>query len=132
MSHPNETMLRDAYDAFSKGEIGALTAMLSGDISWHASGESPAAGDYTGTDGVLQFFASMMAVYDGTLEVTVEDVLAGDLHGVVLTHERGTHDGRRLEYTSVHVWTIRDGKCTAFVSYEDDVYRKFWATRPTF
>ncbi len=129
MSHPNEAMLRHAYEAFAVGDLDPVLGMLSDDISWHASGDSPVAGDYSGREGVLRFFAAMMTQYGGTLRLQVNDVLASDDHGVVLTTESGTAGGERIEWASVHVFTIRDGKCVRFVSYEDDAYHQFWAAR---
>jgi ketosteroid isomerase-like protein len=130
MTHPNEEMLKNAYDAFATGELARVTAMFSDDIAWHASGTSPVSGDYTGKDEVLQFFGKMMQTYDGTLQVQVLDILANDHHGVVLTSERGTSGGRTVEFRSVHLWTISDGRCIRFVSYEDDPYHQFWSKAP--
>jgi len=127
MSHPNETMLRTAYAGFSIGDMAPLTDMLSDDITWHAAGTSPVSGDYVGKDEVFGFFAKMMELYGGSLRVEVRDVLANDDHGVVLTTEHGSSQGETVEFTTVHLWTIRDGKCTRFVSYEDDVYHHFWS-----
>jgi uncharacterized protein len=127
VTHPNERMLSNAYTAFATGDLATVTAMFSDDIAWHASGTSPVSGDYTGKDEILQFFGKMMQAYDGTLQVQVLDILANDNHGVVLTNERGTSGGQTVEFRSVHLWTISDGRCTRFVSYEDDAYHQFWS-----
>ena len=127
MSHPNEAMHRTAYAGFAAGDMTPLTDMLSDDITWHAAGTSPVSGDYAGKDEVFGFFATMMELYGGSLRVEVRDVLANDDHGVVLTTERGSSQGETVEFTTVHAWSIRDGKCTRFVSYEDDVYHQFWS-----
>ena len=42
MTHPNETMLSNAYTAFATGDLATVTAMFSDDIAWHASGTNPA------------------------------------------------------------------------------------------
>jgi hypothetical protein len=123
-------MLHNAYDAFASGELAKVTAMFSDDIVWHASGTSPVSGDYTGKDEILEFFGKMMQTYDGTLQVQALDILANDNHGVVLTSERGTCGWRTVEFRSVHLWTISDGQCTRFVSYEDDAYHQFWSQAP--
>jgi len=69
----------------------------------------------------------MMELYEGSLWVEVRDVLANDDHGVVLTTEHGSSQGETVEFTTVHLWSIRGGKCTRFTSYEDDVYHQFWS-----
>ena len=55
MTHPNETMIRTAYDAVSTGDLEPMLGMLSEEIRWNVSGQSPLAGDYEGKHGVLQF-----------------------------------------------------------------------------
>jgi ketosteroid isomerase-like protein len=101
--------------------------MLSQDIRWHVSGPSPIAGEYTGVDGVLKFFGAMFELYEGTLQVNIRDVTASDDHVVVLTAESGTHAGRRVDFTSAHVYTIQGGKATEFEVLYSDAYHQFWS-----
>jgi uncharacterized protein len=109
MSHPNETMIRTAYDAVSTGDLQPMLGMLSDKIRWNVSGDSPLAGDYEGKDGVVQFFGAMAHQYDNTLNVQLREVLANDHRAVVLTAESGTVDGHQLKWTSAHVFSITDG-----------------------
>ena len=127
MSHPNETMIRTAYSAVSTGSLQPMLNMLSDEIRWNVSGDSPLAGDYEGKDGVLQFFGAMAQQYDHTLNVQVREVLANDHRAVVLTAESGTVDGHRLEWSSAHVFSIADGFVVGFTSYQDDAYHAFWS-----
>lgn len=128
MPHPNETMIRTAYDAVSTGKLQPMLDILSDEIHWNVSGGSPLAGAYEGRDGVLQFFGAMAQQYDNTLDVQVRDVLATDHHAVVLTAESGTVDGHQLQWTSAHVFSIADGVVVAFTSYQDDAYHAHWST----
>lgn len=131
MPHPNQIMLKTAYQAFACGDLLPLAAMLSDNVVWHATGTSPAAGDYVGKDEVFGyfggFFTKMIELYGGSLHIEVRDVLANDTHGVVLTTERGTSQGETLTFTSIHLFTIRDGTCTHVTSYQDDCYHQFWS-----
>ena len=127
MSHPNETMIRSAYDAITTGNLQPMLDMLSDEIRWNVSGDSPLAGDYDGKDGVLQFFGAIAEQYDNTLSVQVREVLANDHHAVVLTAESGTVDGHELEWRSAHVFSITDRVVVAFTSYQDDAYHAFWS-----
>jgi ketosteroid isomerase-like protein len=127
MLHINEKILRSNYKAFARGDAKPLMASLSEDIQWHVSGRSPLAGDYFGKKQVLEFFGRMMDLYGGTLTLDVIDVLANDKHGVVMTHERAEHRGKRLEFRAIHVWDIEDGKLVQFHVYNDDAYHKHWS-----
>jgi uncharacterized protein len=52
--HPNAAVIRSAYEAISKGDMAAYTALLDDDIIWHES--SPGMeGDYHRRDQVLAF-----------------------------------------------------------------------------
>src|SRR5450631_3428037 len=76
MSHRNEDMIRNNYEAFTRGDAKPLLDSLSEDIQWHVSGQSPIAGDYFGKAKVLEFFAGMMDLYQGTLRLQILDVMA--------------------------------------------------------
>jgi len=130
MSHPNETMIRTAYDAVSSsGDLAPMLDMLGDEIRWNVSGESPLAGEYEGKDGILRFFAAMAEQYDNTLNVQVCDVVANDHRAVVLTAESGTVDGHELTWTSAHVYGIANGVVVDFSSYTDDAYHAFWSAQ---
>ncbi|HKV52774.1 MAG TPA: nuclear transport factor 2 family protein [Gemmatimonadaceae bacterium] len=122
-------LLRTNYEAFSTGNPNPLLESLSEDITWHVSGGSPLAGEYTGKDDVISFFQKMGQLYGGSLSVEVLDVLASDNHGAVLTLEELQYQGRPLSFSSVHLWEVRDGKFSSFRVRYDDAYHKFWPLR---
>jgi uncharacterized protein len=127
MSHRNEDMIRNNYEAFTRGDANPLVDSLSEDIQWHVSGQSPIAGDYFGKAEVLKFFARMMDLYQGTLRLQILDVMANDQHGAVLTNESAIYRGKTLEFQAVHVWDIDNGKFARFHVYNNDAYHKFWS-----
>ncbi len=129
MPHANETMIRTAYDAVSTGDLQPMLTMLSDEIRWNVTGDSPLAGEYVGKDGVLQFFGAMAQQYNNTLDVQVREVLANQHRAVVLTAESGTVDGHKLEWTSAHVFSIADGVVVDFTSYQDGTYHAFWSAQ---
>jgi len=129
MAHPNADLLRRAYDAAGTGDLQPLLDALADDVTWRDSSLGPLAGEYHGKDDVLAFFGKMMEVYAGTLRLDVQDILANDDHGVVLTRERGEIVGEPVSWTGTHIWTFRDGRCTEFLAMNDGVYNRFWATR---
>ena len=131
MTHPNAELLRRAYDAFDRGNVEPLIAVLADDISWRDSNLGPVAGRYTGKQEVLGLFGKTMEVYEGTLRVTVVDILADDTYGVVLTREQGSVGGEVVTWTGVHLWTFPDGLCEQFEAYVDGDYQRFWSSRNT-
>jgi len=126
LSHPNEEMLRASYEAFTNGDVGPMLNSFADNIEWHVSGRSPVAGDYSGKADVLDFFSKMMELYGGTLRLEVIDILANDNLGIVVTDERAEYAGKSLEYSGIHRWELRGGKCARFQNYTDDAYDEFW------
>jgi hypothetical protein len=86
----------------------------------------PLAGEYVGKGEVLDFFGKMTNLYQGSLKLEVLDILASDMHGVVLTREAAQYGGRDVEFRSVHVWETSGGKLKRFHVFYDDAYHQFW------
>src|SRR2546422_5203690 len=117
MSNGNEDTLRTVYDAFTKGDVDTVMGLYTDDIKFHVSGRGLVSGDYSGKGEVLGFFGKLMELSGGTFHLEVLDILANNEHGITLTMERGQRGGKTLENRAVHVWEIRDGKCTQFWGY---------------
>ena len=127
MSNANEDTLRTVYDAFAKGDVDTVMGLYTDDIKFHVSGRSLVSGDYSGKGEVLGFFGKLMELSGGTFHLEVLDILANKEHGVTLTMERGQRGGKTLENRAVHVWEIRDGKCTQFRGYNEEGWDEFWS-----
>jgi ketosteroid isomerase-like protein len=130
MANPNETLLRDSYDQFIKGGIGAVIHLWDDNGVFHIFGrKSPLAKDWHGKYGISDFFRQMLDMCAGSFELEVIDVLASDERGVVFVHERARRDGRIYEVDTVHVWRLRNGMFTEFWRYVPDLYadEDFWS-----
>ena len=44
-----------------------------------------------------------------------------------LSRKAGQYNGKSLEFRSVHVWEINNGKLVEFHVYYDDAYHNFWS-----
>jgi ketosteroid isomerase-like protein len=82
--HPNIELTRRGYDAFSKGDLGALSELIADDAIWHVPGVGPLSGTYHGRDEVFTFFGRLAEETAGTFRLDVHDVLANDEHAVAL------------------------------------------------
>jgi uncharacterized protein len=122
MSHPNEDLVRQGYDAFSSGDMQLLRELFHPDIVWHAPGRSQLAGDHQGVDAVLGYFGQTMELTGGNFRVEVHDVVANDEHAVGLNSVHAERAGRMLEDNNTLVFHIRDGKVTEVWQYWSDQY----------
>jgi ketosteroid isomerase-like protein len=121
--------VRQAYDDFTKGGIGAVINLFADDVVWHIGGRSRLSGDYKGKYEVHRFFGELVELSEGTFELAVRDVLVSDERAAVLCTERARRNGRWQEMNTVHVWRLRDRTFTEFWRYPDDTYAddEFWS-----
>jgi uncharacterized protein len=111
--HPNARLVREGFEAFSKGDMEWIDAHLADDVVWHVGGNSKWSGAYEGKQKVLEFFARQTQALGGAPSLDIHDVLAGDDHVVVLgTASASAPDGSSAEWKYVQVFHIRDGKAT--------------------
>jgi hypothetical protein len=126
----NAALIKNAYDAFSRGDIPGAMAAFAEDIFWHVPGHGPLSRDYRGHAEVLGFFGHFMELSHGTFRLQVDDVLAKGDRVVVLCTESAQRSGRSWSAPQVHIWTLKDGKATVFREYEGDEQGddEFWSS----
>ena len=130
MAHPDEDLVREAFAAFGRGDIGALQEQyFADDICWHFPGRGPVAGDHQGPAKVAEMFRHLAQLSGGTHRVELHDVIGNDDHVVALHTTRAERAGRQLEIDVVQVFHIRDGKVTEAWTHHADLYSmdEFWA-----
>ncbi len=129
VAHPDAVLIRDAYDAFARGDIPTALAAMAEDITWHVPGRSPLSDDYKGHDGVLDFFGRCQELSGGTLRVVPDQVVTdGSGLVVVMTTVSAERHGHAWSSPEVQVWQVRDGKATEFREYQGDqaTEDEFW------
>ena len=129
--HPNLVIARAGYEAFDRGDMAALSDLLSDDIVWHSGGSNVLTGDYAGKEAVLDFFSLLMRESGGTFRNDVHDMLANDEHGVALVTVSASRGGESFEGRVIYVFHMSDGKMTEFWAYPEDQsrYDEFWMDR---
>jgi ketosteroid isomerase-like protein len=129
--HENAQLIRKGYDAFSRGDLAALSELFSKDIQWHEAGgaSTPMAGDFKGQDAVFGMFGQLIQ-QTAEFRVTLEEIVA-DEHQAVAIHEvyarRGSTTYRSREAIVFHLLA---GKVTdAWHTVPDvEAYDLFWAS----
>jgi uncharacterized protein len=122
MAHPNEDLVRRAFDAFAKGDVDTLRELMDQEAVWHAPSQDPLEGEYRGVDAILGYFAETMENTGGTFRAELHDVVANDEHVVAMYLARGEREGRTLEDRSVLVSHVRNGKLGETWQYFEDQY----------
>ena len=126
----NAALIKSAYDAFGRGDTKRVFAVFAENILWHVPGRGPLSRNYRGHAQVAGFFDHFMGLSEGTFRIQIDQILADRDRVVVLCTESARRAGRSWSSPQVHVWTVRDGRATAFWEYEGDQQGEdeFWST----
>ena len=122
MTHPNEDLVREGFEAFRRGDMDALQKQFTDDIRYHVPGRSVISGDLEGTEQVLQMFARVFELTGGTFSFELHDVLANDEHAVALFTTRGERAGKQLNNNMIQAYHFRDGKVSEIWAHQFDDY----------
>jgi ketosteroid isomerase-like protein len=105
--HPNVQRIRDAYAAFSAGDLTAALKDLAPNAIFHFNGRGPLSGDHAGVDDITTALIGIFELTAGTQKLDIASVYADDHHGVVVLHETASRpDGATLDIDEVHVLGI--------------------------
>ena len=128
----NAALIQSAYDAFSRGDTQSVFAVFAENIVWHVPGRGPLSRDYRGHAEVAGFFEHFMGLSEGTFRIQIDEILANRDRVVLLCTETARRAGRSWSSPQVHVWTVKDGRATAFWEYEGDQQGEdeFWSMHP--
>lgn len=129
MNETNRQLLEKVYQHISRGEIEQMLALCADNVTFQIAGKSRLAGKYDRTSLPSGLFAKIGELSGGTFKLEVHDVMASDRHGMVLGTVRLQRNGAPVEYRTVHVWRIENGKPMAGYEYLRDQYQhdSIWA-----
>jgi len=116
----NTDIIKSGYEAFGRGDIPAVLAMLSPDITWYSPDTVATGGTFTGHQEVLGFFATLPETFQA-LEVRPDRFVEQGDTVVVLGRQVGRGQAADFDVPFAHAWTLRDGRATSFFEYFDTV-----------
>ncbi|MBT8082629.1 MAG: nuclear transport factor 2 family protein [Gammaproteobacteria bacterium] len=117
----NKEIIEGLYQSFASGDIPAVTGAFAENIAWTEADGFPLAGTYTGADAVVENVFMRLGEFSDNWGVSVERLVAdGD---TVVADGKYTwnhkESGQPCEVRMAHVWTLADGKVTAFLQHVD-------------
>lgn len=120
MSRENIEIVRNAYEAYTVGDLDAAFAFLDPGIEWRTPPNIPEAGTYHGFDEVRRRLGDFLEAWDA-FEVEVKELIdAGDrVVALVRFSGRSRATGLALKGVGVdaQVWTLRNGKAIKVEMY---------------
>ena len=111
MAQQDVDTVKEAYEAFMRGDLEGAAANMSDDLEWWSSEEVPEGGTIRGKDAVVQSWSRIPEHFSDFQVEPREFADAGDKVVVVGT-QRGTgkDSGNSFEARYAHVFWIQDGK----------------------
>jgi len=130
VTQPNEDLVRQASEAFGRGDLSALQdQFFADDIVWHVAGTGPLAGDYEGATEVIAQLTKISELSGGSVLPQVHDVLVSNDHTVVLVTISAERAGKQLQLNLVHVIHAENGKAAEVWTHSADpaAAAQFWS-----
>ena len=119
----NVAIVRGAYEAFARGDVAAVLAVLDENIEWHEAEHITywPGGPFVGPQAVLDgLLARIPQDFDGFAIDVGRVVGCGDTVLVEARyHATARATGKPLDAQVAHVWDLRDGKVVHWQQYSD-------------
>ena len=88
--------VRRGYEAWNRGDVGAVLELVHPDIEWRPGADAPEAGENRGRDGFRGFLESWLESFEDLSIVPEELVVEGDCV-VAMVRQRGRGRGSGVE-----------------------------------
>ncbi len=122
MAHPNEETLRKADEAQARQDIPGMMEMFADDVVIHIGGRSKMAGDYKGTEQLVETYGRFMQSLGTIVEMKTHDILANDTHGIMLQTMTAERGGERITINAFAVMHFTNGKVSEAWFLDEDPY----------
>ena len=116
----NIRTVRDAYAAFTRGDLPAVLSAFDDGIQWITPGNFDFAGERNGKEEVTGFLRAIRERWDFLAFEPADYIASGDRVVALGRYEvRSRQTGKMAASHWAMVWTFRDGKAVRFQEYTD-------------
>ena len=119
----NKDIVKQIYADFANGNMDGFTAALAPDIVWNEADHNPYSPDspYLGVEAVMSGVFAPLGKDWTSFHVVPETYIADGNTVAMFGRYDATYKptGKTMNPQVVHVWTLKDGKMTAFQQYAD-------------
>jgi len=115
---------------YTGGDEAPLRALLDPEIEWHVPGRNAIAGDYSGVEAVMAYFARRRDHAARTFRMHPGDLLSGDGDRVaVLTDGTATIGGREERWSTVGLYRLTGGRIAGcwLLPLDPAAFDRIWA-----
>lgn len=124
----NEDVTRRLWEAVADGDAEALGSVLTPGVIWRSVGDNPVAGDYFGTQAVMEYLAKVGDLAD-ELASTLEEIYANAGGAIAVHRVRARRGTRLLDMEYLIRLRIVDGQIVSAISVPVDqrTNDEFWS-----
>ena len=125
VSAPGNVAVMDGlYQAFAKGDVPAVRAVMDDKIVWNEAEDFPYAdrNPYLGPEAVLNgVFARIGAEWEyfNLTDIQLHDMSNNQVLATLRYKSKHKTTGKMIDSQTAHLWTLKDGKITAFQQFTD-------------
>jgi ketosteroid isomerase-like protein len=117
----NVELVRSGFEAFNRGDVTGVLALLHPDVEVHSVAEVGEEGTYHGHQGFLDWTAIWLDAWDD-FKIEVEEIEEVDDENVLIhAHQwgRGKGSGLEVEQRGIYLFTMHEGLATRLHLYAD-------------
>ena len=120
----NVAVVDGLYQAFAKGDVPAVLAVMDAGIVWNEAEGFPYADQnpYIGPEAVLNgVFARIGAEWEywNLTDIQLHDMSNNQVLATLRYKAKHKTTGKMIDSQTAHLWTLKDGKITAFQQFTD-------------
>jgi hypothetical protein len=120
----NVAVVDGLYQAFAKGDVPAVLAVMDAGIVWNEAEGFPYADQnpYIGPEAVLNgVFARIGAEWEyfNLKNIQLHDMSGNQVLATLRYDAKHKTTGKTIDSQTAHLWTLKDGKITAFQQFTD-------------
>ena len=122
-------LIRRGYEAFSAADMDTLRTLFTEDAVWNVGGSGGLSGVKQGRDAILAYFGELFARSNGTVKVTLDDVVGGENHTFAVQRNHAERNGTSLDQRAALVFKLSDGKVAEVHEFLEDTAKAadFWS-----
>ena len=118
MSQENVEIVREANEAWKRGDLDAVVRALDPRIEWHTAADEPDAGPHRGVEAIISLIADWAQSFEDFSVEPLEFTDAGDRVVMPMTARGRPHGSEQtVEAAETQVYTVRNGKIVEVREY---------------
>ena len=99
--------VRQAFDAFKRGDIQAVSDSFTDDVVWHGRGSTKFGGDFKGKQATMAQILDFAQTFEN-INLEPHDILGNETHVVALISSSVTRNGKTYQDQEAFIFHVND------------------------